>query len=252
MAGRLDTQLALPLSVDINLDRRIEQRTAFGRRLAALEARNNELAAEVERLRAASSRRRLERDLHDGVQSELVALLVRLRLAEEDPKTSPALAGTFQVLADHATAALESVREIVHGIYPRPLAMSGVFEALRTRAARASIDMSIVGTVPRSTRAVEEAVYFACLEAIQNVIKHAGRGAQVTVRVHHDPGSLAVCIADDGRGFDPDHAGGGAGLQNIRDRIRHRGGTVNVTSPPGCGTVLTIAVPWPPRSDRGR
>jgi signal transduction histidine kinase len=100
--------------------------------------------------------------------------------------------------------------------------------------------------------AAQEAVYFACSEAIQNVANHAGRGAQVTLRLRHDHGSLTERIADDGRGFDPARTPSGAGLQNIRDRIEHLGGTVKIASSLGHGTVLTISLPWPAGADAHR
>ena len=107
--------------------------------------------------------------------------------------------------------------------------------------------MRLEGTAPRSTDEAEAAVYFSCPEAIQNVAKHAGRAAHATLRLHHDRGMLAVCIQDDGRGFDTAHAEDRTGLRNIRDRIQTLGGTVELDSNPGRGTVLTLSLPWPPR-----
>ena len=200
----------------------------------------------------ADDRRRLERDLHDGVQNELVALIVTLALAQEDPETPPALVETLAGLEARAQAALDSVRNIVRGIYPPLLADFGLAQALRAQAARAAVDVRLIGTAPRGTEAAEEAVYFACSEAIQNAAKYAGRAAQITLRLRHEQGSLAVHIADDGRGFDPAHTPRGAGLQNIRDRIEDLGGTFNLASRPGHGTALTISLPWPAAADRRR
>jgi signal transduction histidine kinase len=263
------------------LDGRAAKRSALGDQVAALEARNRELAAELEQLRAErrepgtqvasarnvraipqprpkrtysrlagvdGERRRLARDLHDGVQGELVALIVELALAQQDPDTPPVLAGMLAGLEARAQAALDSVRNTVGGIYPPLLAEFGVQAALRAQAARAATTVSVVGAAPRSIEEAEEAVYFACSEAIQNVAKHAGRGARVTLRLHDGRGSLAVRIEDDGRGFDPANTPEGAGLRNIRDRVQHPGGTVEVTSTPGHGTVVTISLPWPPRA----
>ena len=126
----------------------------------------------------ADDRRRLERDLHDGVQNELVALIVKLALAQEVPETPPALVETLAGLEARAQAALDSVRNIARGIYPPLLADFGLAKALRAQAARAAVDVSLEGTAPRSTEAAEEAVYFACSEAIQNAAKYAGRGTQ--------------------------------------------------------------------------
>jgi len=257
----------------------IEALTGLSGRCRALETRNRELAAEVKQLRAErrqlrsrsadprnsqparaslplqartflageDERRRLERDLHDGVQNELVALIVKLTLAEQDPDTSPARAGTLSELVAHAEAALHSVRDIAHGIYPSPLVAFGVLEALRAQAMRTPLDIRLEGTAPRSTEQAEVAVYFSCLEAIQNVAKHAGREARVTLQFQHQHATLVARIADDGDGFDPTHTANGDGLGNILDRIQTLGGTVGLTSKPGRGTVLTISLPWPPR-----
>jgi signal transduction histidine kinase len=194
----------------------------------------------------------LERDLHDGVQNELVSLLLKLRLAEEDPSTPQTLAETFATLADHATAALHSLREITHGIYPRRLERFGVRSALLARAERAAVEVTVEGSAPRSTQKAEEAIYFACSEAIQNSAKHAGRGASVTLRMQHRDDWLAVRIADDGDGFDPLRTPSGAGLENIRDRADDLDGSFTVTSRRGYGTELMIALPWPPRAGRQR
>ena len=200
----------------------------------------------------ADDRRRLERDLHDGVQNELVALIVKLALAQQDPDTPPALVDMLAGLEARAEAALDSVRNIARGIYPPLLADFGLAEALRAQATRAAVDVRLLGSAPRGTEGAEEAVYFACSKAIQNASKYAGRGSQVMLRLSHDHGSLAVRIADDGRGFDPAHTPEGAGVQNIRDRIEDLGGTFGVASSPGHGTVLTISLPWPAAGDGRR
>ena len=150
----------------------------------------------------------MERDLHDGVQNELVALIIKLALAQQDAGTPPALRETLAGLEARAQAALDSVRNIVRGIYPPQLADFGLAKALRAQAARAPVDVRLQGTAPRSTEEAEEAVYFACSEAIQNVVKYAGRAAHVTLRLRHNQGALAVRIADGGRGFDPVHTPG--------------------------------------------
>ena len=194
----------------------------------------------------------MERDLHDGVQNELVALIIKLALAQQDAGTPPAVRETLAGLEARAQAALDSVRNIVRGIYPPQLADFGLAKALRAQAARAPVDVRLRGTAPRSTKEAEEAVYFACSEAIQNVTKYAGRAAHVTLRLRHNQGALAVRIADGGPGFDPVHTPGGAGLRNIRDRIEELGGTFKVASSPGHGTVLTISLPWPAAADGRR
>jgi signal transduction histidine kinase len=256
----------------------VEALTTMSGRCLALKAQNRDLASEVKRLRAErqqlrsrsaarnsqrapaslatrprtflageDERRQMERDLHDGVQNELVALIVKLTLAEQDRSTPPALAGALSELIARAQAALDSVREIAHGIYPSTLGAFGVLEALRAQARRAPLELSLERTAPRSTEQAQVAVYFSCTEALQNIAKHAGRDARVTLRCQHDHETLAVRIADNGDGFDPTRTPEGAGLKNIRDRIQTLGGTVKLTSKPRRGTVLTLSLPWPPR-----
>jgi signal transduction histidine kinase len=190
--------------------------------------------------------------MHDGVQSELVALIVELAVAQQEPETPPALVHILASIEARAQAALDSVRTIARGIYPPVLADIGLREALRAQATRAAVTVRLVGTAPPGTEEAEEAVYFACSEAIQNVVKHAGGAAAVVLRFLHRHRSLVVCISDDGRGFDPNRAAEGVGLQNIRDRIEDLGGTFELASKPGCGTVLTLELPWPTRADRGQ
>jgi signal transduction histidine kinase len=192
-----------------------------------------------------AQRLQLERDLHDGVQSELVALIVRLALAKRDPRTPLALADELAELEARAQGALDSVRHIASGIYPPLLSDFGLRRALQSQAARAPIPVSVAGNAPRSTEAAEEAVYFSCSEAIQNAAKHAGAGAEVKLRLRHQDGTLAASIADNGRGFDPGDTPGGAGLRNIRGRVEDLGGIFTLASMPGHGTVLTLSLPWP-------
>jgi signal transduction histidine kinase len=251
--------------------------TTLQAELAALQTRNRELADTVQQLwsernrlrspaatlrsplpirpphqacgRAAlagvDERQRLERDLHDGVQNELVSLLVRLKRAEEEPDVPPGVVRTFAALGDHAMAALASVREVAYGIHPLALAKSGVIGALQARAARASIDLRVRGTVPRSSEDAEAAIYFSCSEAIQNVHKHAGSAARASLSLHQHDGVLSARIEDDGPGFDPARTPHGAGLRNIHDRVQALGGVVELDAAPGRGTVLTISLPWP-------
>ena len=203
-------------------------------------------------LRGVDERQRLGRDLHDGVQNELVALIVKLALAEEDPETPPALAHTLAELEARAQAVLDSVRDIARGIYPPLLADFGLQDALRAQAMRVPISVRLTGSVPRSTRQAEEAVYFSCSEAIQNAAKHTGGTARVTLRLDYHDEVLRVWIADDGPGFDPARTPAGVGLQSIHDRIECLGGDVDVASRPGFGTVLTISLPCPAEANGRR
>jgi signal transduction histidine kinase len=230
----------------------VEALTTLSGRLIALKARNRKLEAEVRQLARRTptqqaERRRLERDLHDCVQNELVSLLVKLRRIEQDRDTPPALAGMLASVGANATAALDSLREITLGVPPPVLLRMGVLDALRAQVKRTPADVSLQGTAPRSSAEAEVAVYFSCLEAIQNVAKHAGPNAQVTFQLHHAERNLTVRIADDGVGFDPADTLAGAGLKNIRDRIQTMGGSVKINSRRGRGTLVAIELPWPPR-----
>ena len=197
-------------------------------------------------------RQRLERDLYDWVQNQLVALIVKLALAQQDPDTPPALGHMLAELEAHAQAALDSVRNIARGIYPPQLADFGLREALRAQAVRVAIRASLVGTAPGSREQAGEVVYFSCSEAIQNAAKHAGHTAHVTLRLDHHHETLRVPIADDGRGFDPARTPAGAGLQNIRDHLQRLSGSFKVASRQAFGTVLTISLPWPTAADGRR
>jgi signal transduction histidine kinase len=188
----------------------------------------------------------LARDLHDGVQNELVALIVKLAFAQDDPEIPPTLGTMLAELEADAQGVLDSVRTIARGIHPPLLADFGLREALRAHAMRVTITVSLVGTAPRSTEQAETAIYFSCAEAIQNAVKHAGHSVRVTLRLdHHHPDTLSVRIADDGPGFDPVRTPAGAGLRNIRERVEELGGSFIIASRPRAGTVLTISLPWP-------
>jgi signal transduction histidine kinase len=194
---------------------------------------------------AAQERRRVARDLHDGVQNELVSLILGLSLAEDDPNTPPELAASLSVLRAQAQSTLSGIRGIAHGIRPPLLAAAGVIPALRAQATLTPITVNLVGAAPRSSDNAEEAVYFACLEALQNVAKHAHRSARVTVRLRYQGGKLAVRIEDDGGGFVQVRGCEGGGLTNIRDRVASVGGKARISSTPGQGTVVAVALPWP-------
>lgn len=198
---------------------------------------------------SADERRQVQRDLHDGVQNELVALVVKLALAHEDAGIPPTVAKTLAGLEARARSALDTVREIVRGTYPPQLAHFGLARAVRAQAARGPVDTSLEGPAPRGFEEAQAAVYFACSEAIQDVAAHAGCAAQIKFGLYHGHGTLAVRIADDGRGFDPAQTPDGAGLRNIRGRVQPLDGTLRLTCIPRHGTVPTISLPWPSGSD---
>jgi signal transduction histidine kinase len=205
-----------------------------------------ELRASRQRLVQAQDeeRRRIERNLHDGAQQQLVALAVKLRLAEQLADRDPARAKAMLAqLRSEAGSALEDLRDLARGIYPPLLADRGLPDALQAQARKAAVDVGVdaVG-VGRHPQDVETAVYFCVLEALQNVAKYA-EASRVDVRLRETHGDLTFAVTDDGRGFDPAANGYGTGLQGMADRIEALGGSLRVRSTPGEGTVVEGTVP---------
>ena len=213
---------------------------------ADLQARLEDLRASRQRLVAAqdNERRRLERNLHDGAQQHLVAIKVKLGLVEmlatRDPEKAKA---TLVALKRDADEALETLRDLARGIYPPLLADKGLAAALQSQAGKATLPVRVdadgVGRYPQET---EAALYFCTLEALQNVQKYAAASA-ATVRLRAEGKQLLVEVADDGRGFDVTAVTRGAGLTNMEDRLDALGGTLQIESTPGVGTILRATVP---------
>jgi signal transduction histidine kinase len=205
-----------------------------------------DLRASRQRLVSAQDeeRRRLERDIHDGVQQQLVALTVQLRLAEQLVDRDPAKAREhLSALQQRTNEALEDLRDLAHGIYPPLLADKGLPTALQAQARKSPVPVTVeANAVARYPQAVESAVYFSCLEALNNVAKYAGAD-HVSMTIEQRNGSLLFEVADDGRGFDADGTSYGTGLQGIADRLDAIGGTIHISSEPGRGTRLTGTVP---------
>jgi signal transduction histidine kinase len=204
---------------------------------------------------AAAERHRLERELHDGAQNRLVALQIRLGVAQEEAEESaPDVATLLSELGDQAEAVGEELRRIARGIYPALLATNGLAEAFTAEAFTAEARLSgvavqvLASRVGSSTPEVELAVYLCCLEAIQNAAKHAGRDARVTVRLSREEDELSFSVEDDGCGFEPASAKG-SGLAGMEDRIVPLGGRLEVSSTLGYGTTVAGAVPWLPRTE---
>jgi signal transduction histidine kinase len=213
---------------------------------AELQARLVDLRASRQRLVAAQDqeRRRLERDLHDGAQQQLVALAVKQRLAEglvrRDPdKAAQMLAG---LQADTAEA-LENLRDLARGIYPPLLADKGLPAALEGHARKVHLPVTVEADgLGRYPQEVEAAVYFCCLEALQNIVKYA-EASHVSVNLSMEAGQLNFSVIDDGKGFDPASRPQGSGLQGMADRMEALGGTLEVRSEPGTGTTVTGRIP---------
>jgi signal transduction histidine kinase len=213
---------------------------------------NRELLARLEDLRTSrqrlvtaqdEERRRIERDLHDGAQQHLVALKIKVGLAESvaepESKTRPILA---QLKRD-ADEAIDNLRELARGIYPPLLASDGLGAALQAPARRFAVPVELqIDDVARQPREVEGAIYFCCLEALQNVAKYA-QASHIKVRVWRQDSTLAFAVEDDGKGFEPATVVQSSGLQNMRDRLEALGGSLEVTSAPGLGTTIQGRVP---------
>jgi signal transduction histidine kinase len=191
-----------------------------------------------------AERRRVERNLHDGAQQHLVALAVNLRLAK-DIIVDDQEAGLEMLdeLAGEVQETIQELRELAHGIYPPLLVDSGLVEALRAAANRNPLPVEIVTDgVGRYPPEAEAAVYFCCLEALQNAAKHAPN-ARVEVRLWEESGGLLFTVADDGPGFDPAKAQRGHGYVNMADRLGAIGGTVRWDSGMGKGSQVHGSVP---------
>jgi len=193
-----------------------------------------------------AARRQIERNLHDGAQQHLVALAVNLRLVQQLADADPATAKEMLAQLGHDVQdAVQELRSLAHGIYPPLLVDRGLGEALGAAAGRAALPTHVEATgTGRYPQDIEAAVYFCCLEALQNAGKHAGEGASAKVRVWEEAGGLLFRVADDGAGFDAaNRTSPGAGFVNMGDRVGAIGGSVAVESSPGKGTCVTGRIP---------
>jgi signal transduction histidine kinase len=219
---------------------------------AELQARLDDLRAAQKRLVAAQDheRRKLERNIHDGAQQQLVALTVKLRLAQALVGTEPARAESMLVdLQADSQSALEDLRDLARGIYPPLLADKGLAAALGSQLRKSAVPATLLSDgVGRYPQEIEAAVYFSCLEALQNAAKYAA-ASSATVELHDDGAELGFTVSDDGLGFDPSSVVYGTGLQGITDRLGAIDGRLAVESAPGRGTVVTGHVPSRGRTD---
>ncbi|HET8525585.1 MAG TPA: sensor histidine kinase [Actinomycetota bacterium] len=186
-----------------------------------------------------AERRRLERNLHDGAQQQLVALGVQLGLAQRvAKKEAPEVAETLERLQAQTTDALENLRDLARGVYPPLLADQGLVAAIEAQARRSPVAVRVESDgIRRYAQEVETAVYFCTLEALQNAAKYA-RADQVVVRLEERDGELVFEIEDEGQGFDQATTTFGSGLQNMADRLAALGGELLVRSGPGRGTLV--------------
>ena len=205
-----------------------------------------ELSASRARIVAAAdeTRRRLERDLHDGIQQRLVSLALKAGIIARTPRRVHEIQGELSLLADGLGTALDELREVSHGIHPAILSEAGLGPALEALARRSAVPVELdLNLGPRLGEHVEAAGYYIASEAITNVAKHA-QASVIDMRADGRDGALTLSISDDGiGGADPSR---GSGIIGLTDRVEALGGTISVLSPPGHGTVLHVQLPADP------
>ena len=226
---------------------------------SALQASLEELQRKAEELQESrlrivtagdAERRRLERDLHDGAQQQLVALSVKVNLVRTLLQDDPEIAlKMLDDLKTDVTDAVQELRNLAHGIFPPLLMSGGLSSALPAAAARSALTTAVEAEVGRYDQAIESTVYFCCLEAMQNAGKHAGDGATLTVRAWEEPAATTLHfeVADDGAGFALDNDTiRGHGFVNMQDRLGAIGGELVVWSEPGKGARIGGRIPLVP------
>ena len=226
----------------------IEARLANFTELVATAIANAESRAELMASRARivatadQTRRRIERDLHDGIQQQIVSLSLELRAARATvPPQLGELEGALARVADGLSSVFDELREISHGIHPAILSEGGLKSALKALRRRSAVPVELdLHTERRLAEPVEVAAYYVVSEALTNAAKHA-HASVVQVEVDTQDATLQLAIRDDGIGGAD--LGQGSGLLGLRDRIEALGGTLQVTSPTGKGTTLLVRIP---------
>jgi signal transduction histidine kinase len=194
------------------------------------------------------ARRRLERNIHDGAQQDLVALAIKLRLAAETVDDDPARQILGELQTD-ATGALDNLRDLARGIYPPLLADLGLAAALNAQASKSALPVAVeAGGIGRFGQDTEAAVYFCCLEALQNTAKYA-QATHARICLQAQNRTLRFTVSDDGTGYDTRHTPMGSGQRNMADRLAALGGRLEVRSAPSHGTTITAQLPVPAASD---
>jgi signal transduction histidine kinase len=189
-------------------------------------------------------RRRLERNLHDGVQQRLAAISIELGtvgelLAEDSP-----LRSRVDQAGRDVEDTLDEVREVSHGLYPPVLSDWGIVAALERTRVPGDVPLELRATgVGRYPAQLESAVYYCCVEAIQNATKHGGPGVRISIALREQADELSFQVSDNGPGFDASTATGGMGLQNMRDRVGALDGRLSIITATGGGTIVSGAIP---------
>ncbi len=210
--------------------------------------RLDEVRASRQRLVAAQDqeRRRIERNIHDGAQQQLVALAIKLTLTESLVGVDEE--GERELLAEisaDAAEAVENLRDLARGIYPPLLAERGLVAALRAQAAKAPVSVAVQARgLGRLEVETEAGLYFCIMEGLQNAVNYADAGS-IAIELTRSGAQVSFEVRDDGAGFDPASKGSGTGLLGIGDRLAAFGGALEVRSAPGAGTCLTGTIPVP-------
>ncbi len=240
---RVLTELARQVGLALH---NVQLDSALQESLENLKRANEDLRTSRARIVATgdAERRKIERNLHDGAQQHLVALAVNLRLAKDILADDPAgAAEMLDALGDAVKDTIQELRDLAHGIYPPLLMDAGLSDALRAAANRSPLPVRVEAEgLGRYSSDVEAAVYFCCLEALQNAAKHAP-DANVTIKVGEEDGALRFEVEDDGPGFEVAAATTGHGFINMSDRLGAIGGTVEWRSAPGEGATISGSIP---------
>jgi signal transduction histidine kinase len=222
---------------------RLEQFTELAATAVANSQSRSELTASRARIVTAAddARRRIERDLHDGLQQQLVSLALQLRLAATDVASDGVDVGPFSAIQDGLVAAIDDLRELSQGIHPAILTEGGLRPALATLRRRSSVPVTLDITGPsRLPEPLEVALYYVVSEFLTNTAKHANATA-VTVKVETDESFVRLSFGDDGiGGADPQR---GSGLVGLQDRVHALGGSLDIVSRAGLGTEARAVLP---------
>ncbi len=225
------------------IDQRLKEFTELLATAIANAESQSELAASRRRMVAAAddTRRRIERDLHDGIQQQLVSLGMELGTVEASLPAEDELREQVAAVSGGLRAAIEDLREISRGIHPAILAHGGLGAALKTLARRSHVPVQLTSAIDgHLPERVEVAVYYIVSEALTNVARHASASV-VKIEVAEQDRTLELWIRDDGAGGAD--ARGGTGLIGLTDRVEALGGRISVESPPGRGTSLVVTLP---------